>query len=323
MKAVNAQKGGDVQAVKTFWTEWLAKPWDDTPVKTTNEDLAKFLAGDYGRGELPEETAFITTTADVGRLGDSGDLIFHWQVMAWWRGAQGAVVDWGLAVGVAEFAAVVKKRYRFQNSATELPVADFPIGLDAAKYSSEVYAVADMFTTAIPIRGDSKTGASVGVDLYYGTVRKADQPASLVAMKRKAGLWDMLMINSERTQLLRHSLVTKGLRPGWAGFVRVPREVEQDVSGFDDWLSQWKADYKKGTVWERNGANEAGDNYWYGRAMAQRYTLNGLRWSTIDLPDRYKPKPPPEVRPPGSHQRRPGRTGFVKQSGGSFISQRN
>lgn len=286
VESLEAEKAGDVEARKRFVTEYLAQPWDDKPETTASDKLAKFLAGKHERGRLPENTAFLTTTADVGLVDDV--LVFHWQVMAWAQGCQGAVIDWGTAFGELQFLELIaSKRYPFQERAElALSLKGFPVGVDAGKFTTEVYNLVDRIPNGVALRGDSRKGsAASNVDLYHGGNRRADQSAAIVKMKKKLGIFDLMLINSDGTQKYREALVACRIRPGWFGYVSYPA----DVFGDDSWesnegiLDQLKADYFERGKWERTGPNEAGDNLRYGRALAERHTRNGQRWSTVEL----------------------------------------
>ncbi|MEP3481608.1 MAG: terminase gpA endonuclease subunit [Fuerstiella sp.] len=300
VEAVEAQRGGDLEALKRFKTEVLAEPWEDRPTVTQNDKLAEFLKGEHVKGQCPEGTAFIGTTADVGMMSEQ--LVFHWQVMAWQRGAQGAIVDWGITVGSAKFLDWIQgQQYEIAESGLYLPVKDFQLGVDSGKYSTEVYGFVDMVGgQAFALKGDSRTGENVGVDLYYPSQRKSDIPAELVALRKKMGVSDLWFINSEKTQQYRQALANMTLQPGVKGFVTMPVDVCEDYESWGAYFDQLKADYKEKNKWKRSGANEAGDNLRYGRALAQKATRNGLLWDSVALPKKYNglPKVIEQVRGP-------------------------
>ena len=286
-EAVEAEKNGNDEPMKKFVTEGLAKPWEEKSEVVVVSELAQHLRGQHNRGQCPTDTAFLITTSDVGFVHD--EPIFHWQTMAWARGCQGAVVDWGLIVGVPSWLEWCSRtRFEVRGKGIWLPVADFWIGLDTgSKYANEVYAIVDMTPNGLAIKGDSKTGAASGIDLCYATSRKAGLPTQLIAMKKKLGIDDLIMINSEATQRYREAVVNRRLKAGYAGYVTLPADVCDDWEANESYFAQLSADYRDGSRWSRSGANEAGDNLRYGRALAQRYTKNGLHWQQVTLPQKY------------------------------------
>lgn len=319
IEAREAEREGDQTAMMKFETEVLAKPYDDKPAVVEVSALAKHLAGKHDRGQLPAETAFLTTTADIGMSGDQ--MLFHWQVMAWWAGAQGAVVDWGLVVGVKEWLEwVAATRFAIRDQPEiVLPVADFPVAMDSGKWANDVCDVADLIPSGFPIKGDSTAQGNQRSGWYYPGTRKAGLPAKLVAIKKKLGVDDLVMINSELTQQYRQSVVSRRKHPGFAGHVVLPRDVCEQYEQHEYYFLQLQADHKQDGKWVRAGANEAGDNLRYGRAVAERYVKGGIRWKTIQLADQYQNIPAVVSQRSGGVVPRPGGVSQFAGGGQSYL----
>jgi phage terminase large subunit GpA-like protein len=156
VEAIEAQRNGDLQALKNFVTETLGQVWVQKSGAVAVSELAEHLRGSHWLKECPSDTAFLVTTADIGYSGD--DMLFHWMTQAWSRGAQGAIVDFGLIAGRAKWVEFLSREYPIIGSTMKLPVKDFPIGLDSGKFTTEVYELVDqMGGRAVAMKGDSKT----------------------------------------------------------------------------------------------------------------------------------------------------------------------
>jgi len=288
VEAVEAQRNGDLQALKNFVTETLGEVWVQKSGSVAVSELAEHLRGEHTLKECPGDTAFLVTTADVGYSGD--DMLFHWMVQAWARGAQGAVVDFGLTVGKAKFLESLDRTYPVIGSGLRLPVKDFPIGLDSGKFTTEVYELVDQIGgRAIAMKGDSRTDRGNNVDWYSFGYRRASIDPRLLKMQKDIGEGDLLMMATERTQDYRIALTSKRIQRGEKGFVSFPLDLVEGHETYKSWFAQLTADYKEGARWQRSGANEAGDQIRTGRVLAEWFTKNGATWDVVALPKRFQP----------------------------------
>ena len=286
VEAIESQRNGDLQALKNFVTETLGEVWVQKSGAVAASELAEHLRGSHSLKECPSESAFIVTTADVGYSGE--DMLFHWMVQAWARGAQGAIVDFGLIAGKSKWMEFLSREYPIIGSTMKLPVKDFPIGLDSGKFTTEVYELVDqMGHRAVAMKGDSRTDRGANVDLYSWGYRRADRDPRLLKMQRDVGEGDLMMINTEQTQAYRIALTSKRIHPGDKGFISLPIDLVEGHETYKAWFAQLTSDYKEGAKWQRNGANEAGDQIRSCRCLAEWYTKNGQTWDTVALPRRF------------------------------------
>ena len=293
VEALAKMRNGDFEAMKKWRGETMAEPYVPQALRTPTHELAPHVRGTHIKGECPAETKFITTTADVGRVGDV--LLFHWQVMAWWaihRQAgekslwipQGAVVDWGTTMGDEEFVRELStKRFPVSGTRGMVGMDQFEVLIDSGKYSDEIYDLCKVIG-ATPLKGDSRTGANLGVDWYYWSFQKTGQDAKVLRAKRELDLGDLLMVNSFKTQKYRVAMVSKQLRPGAHGFVYLPMDVCDNWELYDGYFDQLSADVQKKNEWVRTGPNEGGDGLRYGRVAAEKFTHGGTRWPYLRLP---------------------------------------
>lgn len=290
VEAVESMRQGDIDAMKKFVTETLGEVWEQRTVEVPVNELAKHLEGTHVRGVCPEESAFLTTFSDIGYVEDFRTVIFHWMVCAWWSGAQGAIVDFGVCSGVDEFRKQIDRKYQIGSSGIWLPVSEFPIGLDSSAYSVEVYSICDQLgPRVIAMKGDSRGGDHITQDIYTWGFRSADVSAKVRAYRRDISAGDLMLVNSERTQQWRLALTEKRLHPGYRGFLRVPKDIAEESHLYEAWFRQLTSDYKDGGKWKRRGPNEAGDQIRFNRVLAEYYTRNGSRWDKVAMPERFRP----------------------------------
>lgn len=290
VEACEAQRNGDLQALKNFVTETLGEVWVQKSGAVAASELAEHLKGEHSLKECPKDTAFLVTAADVGYSND--DMLFHWMVQAWARGGQGAVVDFGLIVGKSKWLEFQSREYPVAESGLLLPVKEFLVGMDSGKFSTEVYElVSQMGGRAVAMKGDSRTDRGNNVDLYSWGYQRADKDPRLLKMQRDIGEGDLLMISTEASQQYRIALTSKRIHPGDKGFVSLPVDLVQGVETYKAWFAQLTSDYKDGAKWQRSGANEAGDQIRYCRALAELHTKNGATWDVVTLPRRFTVNP--------------------------------
>ena len=286
VEACEAQRNGDLQALKNFVTETLGEVWVQKSSTVKASELAEHLRGEHSLKECPPDTAFLVTAADVGYSGD--DMLFHWMVQAWARGGQGAIVDFGLIAGKAKWMEFLAREYPVIGKDFRLPIMEFPIGMDSGKFTTEVYELVDQIGgRAIAMKGDSRTDRGANVDLYSFGYRRADRDPRLLKMQRDLGDGDLMMMATEATQQYRIALTAKRINRGDKGYLALPVELVDGYETYRSWYSQLTADYKQGAKWQRSGANEAGDQIRACRALAEWYTKNGATWDVVSLPRRF------------------------------------
>lgn len=292
VEANEAIRNGDYQAMKNFVTETLGEVWVEKATVVVASELADHYRGGHSKGECPAGTAFLTCPVDIGLSGS--ELLFHWMVQSWAKGAQGAIIDFGLIVGREAWLKFVSETsYPLIGTDIKLAVKDFPIGLDSSKYSVEVYELVDQLGgRAVAIKGDSKTDRTNVVDYYSWGYRRAEKDPRLLKMQRDLGDGDLMMISTEQTQAYRLAFVRRTLQRGDRGFLELPVDVVEGYETYKAWFAQFSSDYKDGHKWARSGANEAGDQIRVGRALAEWYTQNGTTWDTVALPRRFAVKLP-------------------------------
>lgn len=274
--AVHAYNLGNPTLLETFYAETLAIPWEPRRRTIKTPALVQRLrAEDHPeRGQLPAWTSFLTLTSDVGKTGE--ELIFYWMVCAWGRGARGGIVDWGywqrMDNALAEW-----EELSFPMGSRDVPLWGQPAGFDSGTFSDEIYRMCRPIRNCYPLKGDTN---SRQLDLYWPGLQRSHKTPRQIASDRKAGRWDLLMINSELTQQWRVALIEGRLQPDDPGFVSLPADVCDEWENFESFLEELTEDQKIDNKWQGEN-NEYGDTLRYARALAQCVTRNGSKWPRL------------------------------------------
>lgn len=292
--ALAALQDGDQGPMKKFMTETMGEPYVPRAYTATTSALASHMRGEYVRGELPEQTCFITTSADAGLAGNT--LLFHWQTHAWWPVRrefdgqvkwipQGAIIDWQTILGEENFVEFVNsKSFKIRgNPRSSIRLKDFLVGIDTGKYGDRLHPVADMLENGVSMKGDSRTGSNVSRDLYYWGNRKTGQDPEVLKAMKALDMGDLLFINSDATQEYRVAVVSMGLKPGYRGFLYMPMDICDSYEANEPYFDQLRSDIKVKSKWEKTGPNEGGDGVRYNWALANKYTRGGTQWEYVSL----------------------------------------
>lgn len=271
-----------------FCNSILGAVYDPLPVPITANILAARLKSDVPRGHCPAGTRFLTFAADVGIA--TLDLIFYWLACAWNNEGVGHVVDWGYAQGDAELWPAAARKYPVVGAPLELAAAIF--GLDSGggkddhgdKVTERVYALCAGRTNVWPLKGTSNITATT--DWYIPGFQRSGVTPRELKRKRKAGLGDLLLVNTPVSQSWRESLVEGRIKPGQKGHVTLPAEVHEQPELYEDFLEELTNDIQIEGRWEKRGGapNEYGDALRYSRTLAELYTRGGALWGQLGDP---------------------------------------
>ena len=277
--ARHAKALGDVEPIKTLYTEGFAIPWDpQSRTVRTNELAVRLRAADHHeRYLIPDWASFLTMTVDVGKLAE--EYLFYWMVVAWGGNARGGIVDWGNTKGKAAFL----KEWMDQNyptpSGQRIALWGQPACIDAGTYSHEIGEMCKPIKQCYPSRGDSSSNFT---ELYRPGYQRVGLTTRELDQKRKANKYDLLLINSEQTQQWRVSLIEGGKTVDTPGFVSLPADVCDNWEEHESLLEEITADVFIDGEW-KSDENEMGDTLRYARALAECVTSNGKRWGKLPL----------------------------------------
>lgn len=310
----------DPEAKREFITGTLAETYNPRPKRAKASEIAEAMRAEdhQQRGVCPEWACFLTTSADVGVVGDL--LLFYWMVCGWGitenRDPRGGVIDWGFSRGTDGEGGFLKQlgQLSFEHDDGGEPMSPLDHGflgaVDSGDETTQVYDLVRPLPNWYPAKGDSRKTASV--DWYSWGTKLAGELEAVRKLKKKLGVGDLFTISTIRTQVWRRSLVRGRIRYGKPNFVSLPAEVCDDWRQYENFLMQLDADVEDDGKWVKEGMNEYGDTLRYCRALAELHTRGGSAWKNLKRVT-SKPHRPPARR---SQNRRRRGSNFATGAGG-------
>lgn len=295
---VKALKDRSRAAMQHFINSILGEEYDPQPVIVQPHELIERLQTAEPARMAPPWSRFCTYFADVGRV--SGELIFYWGTAAFgipdekkpaaWAGQ---LLDRGLILNSEEFVRHARL-YQVPHADGGPPLRPVRWGVDsgwnpnskedvALNATNEVYNVCRAIGPyAFPTKGASKSDF---LEMYRPGVQRAGVDEEEIKAKIERKAWDLILINTQRSQEWIEHLVTGVLKPGEPGHFTVPAEFCAD----HDWLNELLNDYQDELGrWKKRGANEGRDVLRGLMVMAWVFTKNGTRWQALP-PRRWEP----------------------------------
>lgn len=293
-------------AIEFFNKSWhqfsnsvLGKVHNAVPKPVKPNELAERLRSEIPRGTIPDDVCFLTLSSDTGASGT--DLWFYWMVTAWRNDGTGHVVDWGAVTGDSNLWAQTDE---YQSEI---------IGIDSGgkrdsdnqSVTERVYAIVKNRRNCWPLKGSSN---DLGADWYNDGFQRSGTTPNELKRKRRAGLSDLIIVNSMLTQSYRENMTQgRDFNPGDRGFVTLPAEVAEDPEAYADFLEEFTNDVLIDGQWKKRGGkpNEFGDCLRYARVLAEKFTSGGKRWGKLKLRDLAKQRRPAKRKPAQKPTRRP------------------
>jgi phage terminase large subunit GpA-like protein len=280
---VEAKRDASGRKWRNFLNAVEGVTWDPSPNMVRPHELTERLGTDEPLKICPEWAYFLTLSADVGRVGEN--LFFFWWIDAWGRGQRGQLVDYGVSGNEDEFADLLKDAvYPIAGSSEKLrPVR---IGVDSGEghVSNRIYDLCKTIPNAWPMKGSSTSGFP---DMYQIGFQRSDIAARILARKRKLGIGDLLIINTQRSQERMEDILTGVIKPEDPKRYTIPLDaftVDPDLPV--QLLNEYAIDERseKGRIicnWIKKGDNEWRDCARMSHILAMHYTQNGQLWETL------------------------------------------
>ncbi|MBK8916475.1 MAG: phage terminase large subunit family protein [Phycisphaerales bacterium] len=265
------------ERLRNFTNSWEARTWNPAPTATRPSDLADRLGCELPLGLVPDWGVFLTFGADVGQPAD--EYVFYWCVCAWGLFGRGHLVDYGLAWGKEQAAAAVRLPFSQQGRPGELTCVEGAI--DSSNFTDAIYQLCRPVAGWWPIKGSSQSGFP---DWYRPSLQGSDLPAPERAARIKLGAYDLLEVNTHRSQSWLEDRLNGLLTPQERDQFTIPRAalIGEPRPGID-LPRQLLGDYRDGTKWvKRYDDQHLRDALRYARVAAEHYTKNGERWSALE-----------------------------------------
>ena len=104
----------DPEMLQNFAYSWLAEPWEDTKLKTT-EDLVKERQTEYEESEVPDWAVELTGGIDVQETS------VYWVIRAWGEHWTSQLVARGQAVNLWEVDGIMNLNYQKRDGTQKFP----------------------------------------------------------------------------------------------------------------------------------------------------------------------------------------------------------
>ena len=155
----------DPDELQNFVNSWLAEPWEDTQLKTT-EDLVKERQTEYEEMEVPDWAIELTGGVDVQ------ENCVYWVIRAWGEHWTSQLIARGQELNLYKVDEIMNLYYR-KRDGTEL--APSLVLVDSGDQTDTVYDFcADTADYTLPCKGASK---KMNTDYRFSVINKAESKA--------------------------------------------------------------------------------------------------------------------------------------------------
>lgn len=305
---------------RQHWTNsWEGKTWDPKPKAVRPSELVERLGVEEPLRVVPAWGRFLTLGADVSGIAD--DLLFHWQVVAWGLHGRSQLVDLGVAWTreemrrlISGFAYPVAGTDR-NGCATLRPVTG---GIDSGSFTETVYEFCRPLPGIWPVKGSSRNEAGTAspwvaagfVEMYQPAMQRTGLPPELVTARQKAGAYDLIMPNTQRSQDWLEERLQGLVKRDAANALTIPVEAFGQVVPGVDLAKHLLGDYQDeyGRWQKRYDEQHFRDAFRYAQVLAWHHTKNGSLWPTLTGVGE---------RSPGSQKSEAGPSGFIRKRSGT------
>lgn len=266
-------KKGDGEGRREFANQTAGEVWDPAPQRVQPSQLVARLGEDLALGIAPDWSAFLTAGVDVGQVGD--EWLFYWLVAAWGALARGHVVDYGIVWGLEEFARTLRGSWPRAGGS---PLSLVEVAIDSSAFTDSIYEICRPVPAWWPVKGSS---SSAWPDLYRPSLQSSDLAPALKRAKVRTGAYDLLIVNTHRSQTWLEDRLTGHVKRSDAAALTIPREAltGQPRPGIDlprQLLGDMRDEFGK---WiKRYEDQHARAALRYARTAAEHHTRNGQLW---------------------------------------------
>lgn len=290
VKAITARENRR-EAIRNYVNSWDGKTFNPQPKPTTTVDIIHRIAIEHPLRVVPKWGKFVTFAADVGRDDARQELTFVWGAAAWGDGSRGQLIDFGQCFSRQEFRELVASlSWPHEDGGPPAIIAVGGVDCGDGNSSNAVYDLCDTLPTFWPVKGGSRndpdgfeTSASNRLEMYHGGF-KAEENARAMQAKRRLHDFDILIVNTERTQNWIEDRLGGLVKPDEPEWFSIPVDAMrgQIVPGID-LAKHLQGDYRdsKGRWKKRWRKQEMRDVIRYLRVLAEKHTDNGTEWNNL------------------------------------------
>ncbi len=273
---------------RNFVNSWDGKTYNPQPTTIEPGVLTKQLGVDEPLRFCPEWSRFLTLAGDVGRIED--ELIYYWGICAWGMHGRGQLIDLGIAWRDSEMIDVLKGA-TYEHADGGQPLRPAKIGFDSGdgNTAEAVYEFCRRLPNAMPLKGSSdepgKDFVAVNFpEMFSLGIQRIGLTDKQVKAKKRAQRWDLITVNTHRTQNWLEERLTNLVKRDDVNFFSIPKEaLEGQVLAEVDLRHHLLGDYRdeKGRWKKRYEQQHFRDVLRYNTVMAWFHTANGRHWNRL------------------------------------------
>lgn len=314
VKALTAQEGKR-EAIRHYVNSWEGETWDPQPTSVQASDVEERMGCDDEVRRCPAWARFVTLASDVGWIGDQ--LLYYWGACCWGPHGRGQLVDLGLAVGSEAMLQVIQTRL-YPHADGGQPLRPINAGIDSGSASQIIYEFCNPLPGVTPLKGSNPNEQSPFVrggfpEMFRHGFQNAGLTDKHVQQKRKAAAFDLIHVNTERSQQWLEERLRGMVKRDAPNWFSIPRAAFLPA-GFDlpglDLAKQLLGDFQddRGTWRKRYDDQDYRDMLRYNVVMAYVATANGQLWDKLGPRDAS-----PAPRRPAQAETARERRGFVRR----------
>lgn len=274
---------------KQHWrNSWEGQTWDPKPRTVTTSELVDRLAVVDPLRIVPAWGRFLTLGADVSGIVD--DLLFHWGIVAWGLHGRCQLVDLGLAWTREEMRRLIAG-FSYPQAGSGATMRVVTGGVDSGSFTETVYEFCRPLPGIWPVKGSSRNEAGTSspwaqagfVEMYRPAMQRTGLPAELVSAREKAGAYDLIMPNTQRSQDWLEERLQGMVKADAPNALTIPREAFGQIVPGVDLAKHLLGDYQDeyGRWQKRYEEQHYRDMIRYAQVMAWHHTKNGSLWPSL------------------------------------------
>lgn len=299
--------------VQNYINSWDGETFDPAPVKVSHDDIVDRMGVDEPLRICPAWSRFLTLGSDVGAI----DSVMHfpWWVSAWGPGGRGQLVDAGICWSEEELLQKTRN-LTYPHVDGGPPLHCRRTGVDSSSFTGQIYKLVARLGSRPdfwPLKGTSK---DTFLEMYKGSIQKTDLHPRIVHARLKQKLYDLLLVNTERSQNWVEDRITGIVTRDDPEWYSIPIEAFEGAIPDTDLVHHLTGDIKEGASWVKRWEDQHYRDAWrYSMAVAWHYTTNGTTWDKLTAREKLG-----EVKPPAPQTQFPSEGSFVRRSAGPFVA---
>lgn len=280
------EKKSSREGRREFDNQTLGRQWDPAPVQVRPSELVARMGVGFPLGTVPAWASFLSGGVDVGRAGDV--YILYWWISAWGAAARGHLVDYGIDLGWDKLRSRIES-HAWMVEGQETAVRANTWGVDSGTFTEAVYTFCNPLPGVWPVKSSSRDQEKPFVsadfpEMIKGGYQRAGVPPDVLKAKQRAHAYDLLILNTQRTQDYVEDRLQGLVKPDDPAWYSIPTTalIGHPLPGIDlprQLLGDWQDE--RGRWLKRVVAQDFRDGWRISQGMAWLATGNGVSWNEL------------------------------------------